>query len=252
MTCPTRHLRLLVPLVLASVLPLAACSGSDDDETVVHVLAAASLTEVFTELEAEFEKEHQDVDVQLSFGSSTTLAENAVDGAPGDVLATADADSMQVAEDGQVASDPTRFATNSLVLVVPSDNPEGIESLADVQGTDWVRCADDVPCGRVAQAVLGANDFSDEAASLEVDVKAVLSKVTTGEADAGFVYATDAEAAGDDVIAIDVPGSDQELNEYFVAELDQSGHPDLAREWLELIESDHGQQVLTEAKFGTP
>ncbi|MDN5896242.1 MAG: molybdate ABC transporter substrate-binding protein, partial [Nocardioides sp.] len=192
------------------------------------------------------------VDVKASFGSSTTLAESAVDGAPGDVLATADETSMRVAQDGGVVTDPTEFATNALVLVVPKDNPAGIKSLDDVPGTDWVRCADDVPCGRVAQAVLADNEFTDEAASLEVDVKAVLSKVTSGEADAGFVYATDAQAAGNNVIAFNVPKSDQELTSYFVARLDQTEDADLAKEWIELMESATGREVLARARFGTP
>lgn len=254
MTHRTHRLRLLAPVLAVGLLPLAACGGADgDDKTELNILAAASLTEVFTELETEFEKEHDDVDVKLSFGSSTTLAEQANDGAPADILATADETSMDLAVDGGSATgDPTLFATNALVLVVPADNPADIESLADLKGVDWVRCADDVPCGRVAQAVLEKNDFTEEAASLEVDVKAVLTKVSSGEADAGFVYATDAQAAGDDVIAIDVPKSEEELTSYFVAPLEQTEDADLGAEWMDLMDSEFGQKVLRDAKFGQP
>ena len=115
------------------------------------VLAAASLTDVYEDLAEGFEAEH-DVDVTFSFGSSTDLAEQAADGAPGDVLATADETSMQVAEDAGVTGDVSPFATNVLVIVTPPDNPAGIESLDDLEGATWVRCADEVPCGRVARA----------------------------------------------------------------------------------------------------
>lgn len=253
MTRHHRRLRTLTSVLAVGLLPLSACAGEDESDAELNVLAAASLTEVFTEMEAEFEKEHDGVDVKLSFGSSTTLAESANDGAPGDVLATADETSMDLAVDGGAANgEPTEFATNALVMVVPAENPANIRTLDDLAGVDWVRCADDVPCGRVAQAVLANNDFSDEAASLEVDVKAVLTKVSSGEADAGFVYATDAQAAGDDVIAIDVPRSEQELTSYFVAPLEQTENADLAADWIELMESDFGRSVLTDAKFGTP
>lgn len=244
-------LRVLTPAVLLGLLPLSACGGSE--ETELHVLAAASLTEVFTELEDEFERQHERVDVKLSFGSSTTLAENATGGAPGDVLATADETSMQRAVDGGVvAGGPTELATNALVLVVPADNPEDIGSLADLAGTDWVRCADEVPCGRVARALLEDNGITDEAASLEVDVKAVLAKVTSGEADAGLVYATDARAAGDEVITLEVPGSEQELTSYVIAQLEQAEEPELAGEWIDLVTSEVGRKVLEDARFRAP
>ena len=115
------------------------------------------------------------------------------------MLATADETSMQVAEDAGVTGDVETFATNVLVIVTPPDNPAGIESLDDLAGATWVRCADEVPCGRVALGVLEDNGVTAEPASLEEDVRATLDKVISGEADAGLVYATDAVAAGDDV-----------------------------------------------------
>ena len=93
-----------------------------------------------------------------------------------------------------------------LTIVTPADNPAGIESLDDLEGATWVRCADEAPCGKVAAAVLADNGITAEPASLEEDVRATLDKVVSGEADAGLVYATDAVAAGDDVVAIADPG----------------------------------------------
>ena len=221
-----RHLAALV-----LVLPLAACAanGGDDGEGAgeLTVLAAASLTDVFEELATGFEDEH-DVDVTFSFGSSTDLAEQVADGAPGDVLATADETSMGLAEDAGVTGDVETFATNVLTIVVPAGNPAGIESLDDLDGTTWVRCADEVPCGKVALAVLEAAGITAEPASLEEDVRATLDKVVSGEADAGLVYATDAVAAGDDVEAVEIPGAEADLTSYFATTLEQSEDADLA------------------------
>ena len=215
------------------------------------VLAAASLTDVFDQLATPFEEEH-DADVTFSFGSSTDLAEQVADGAPGDVLATADETSMGIAEDAGVTGDVQTFATNVLTIVVPKGNPAGIKSLDDLDGTTWVRCADEVPCGKVALAVLDDNGITAEPASLEEDVRATLDKVISGEADAGLVYATDAVAAGDDVEAIEIPGAEDDLTSYYVATLDQSQDPDLAADWVTWVTSDEGQAILEDAGFGSP
>lgn len=241
--------RLLVPAVVCLLLPLSACG---DGTTELKVLAAASLTESFQQFEKRFEDEHDGVDVKLSFGSSTTLAEQANEGAPGDVLATADKASMDLAVDGGSAGDPTEFTANALVLVVPADNPAGITGFDDFADSDWVRCDDDVPCGRLAASLLEENQVTHEPVSREIDVKSVLAKVSSGEADAGFVYASDAVAAGDDVRTFPVPGAEKHPNPYFIATLEQSEDSGLADEWLELVSSDEGQQVLADAGFSTP
>jgi molybdate transport system substrate-binding protein len=231
---------------------LAACGGDDlDDGGTLTVLAAASLTDVYEQLGKTFE-DVQGVAVEFSFGSSTDLAEQAADGAPGDVLSTADETSMQIAEDAGVAGEVVTFATNVLVIVTPPDNPAGIQSLDDLADATWVRCADEVPCGRVAVGVLEANAITAEPASLEEDVRAALDKVTSGEADAGLVYATDAVAAGDDVTSIAIPGAQEQLTSYFAAPLEGAEDADLAQAWLDQLTSEAGQQALTDAGFGLP
>ena len=237
-------------LALALLLPLASCGGDDSDDSRLTVLAASSLTEVFTELGDAFEEEHDGVEVRFSFGSSTTLADQAAQGAPGDVLATADETSMTLAEDADVlAEDPATFATNELVLVVPADNPGGVTSFDDLAGSDWVRCADDVPCGRVAAALAEANGVTAEPASLEVDVKSVLARVTSGEADAGLVYRTDAQAAGDDVQVIEIPHTAEHPARYLIAPLSDTDDADLAAAFVELVLSAEGRDTLTEGGF---
>lgn len=244
-------MRRLAALTLALPLVLTGC-GKDDEETL-QVLAAASLTEAFTELAEDFEAGHPGVEVELLFGSSTDLAESAADGAPGDVLATADQVSMTVAEQaGAAAADPVVFAENELVLVTAPGNPEGVRSLGDLAGVTWVRCADDVPCGRVALTLLDAANVAAEPVSLEVDVKATLEKVATGEADAGLVYASDAVAAGDAVAAVPIDGAEDAPALYFLAPLAQAADAGLAAEWVDLVTDEAGRRALAEAGFGTP
>lgn len=256
-----------VTTALAALLlvgSLAACGSNDEtgddvaegtdsaDTRELTVLAAASLTDVFQDLATEFESTHDGATVTFSFGSSTDLAEQVADGAPGDVLATADETSMTLAEDAGVTGDVSSFATNVLTIVTPADNPAGIESLADLEGNIWVRCTDEAPCGKVAAAVLADNDITAEPASLEEDVRATLDKVVSGEAEAGLVYATDAVAAGDDVVAVPIPGAESELTSYFTTVLDQSDDADLAQDWVDFMTSDDGRAILEQAGFGAP
>ena len=243
-------------LVLALLLPLTACGGDDSasgDSTTITVLAASSLTGTFTELADQFEADHPGVKVKLAFDSSATLAQQALDGAPADVLATADTATMDSAQDA-LDSDPAVFATNTMVLVTPKGNPAGLTDFSDIDGGDvtWVACVDTAPCGKVAAALIADNGVTTEPASLEVDVKAVLAKVTSDEADAGFVYATDAVAAGDTVQSFEIPKAEDEVTTYPIATLQQSGDPDLAQEFVDLVTSPAGQQVLSDAGFGKP
>jgi len=256
MSSRLKSLTCLATLLL--VLPLAACGGAEDggggdDGGELTVLAAASLTDVYEELATGFEADHEGVEVTFSFGSSTDLAEQVADGAPGDVLATADETSMQVAEDaGVVTGTVENFATNVLVIVTAPGNPAGIESLDDLEGATWVRCADEVPCGRVALGVLEANAITAEPVSLEEDVRATLDKVVGGEADAGLVYATDTVAAGDSVSTVEIPGAEEQLTSYFTTTLEQSTDADLAQEWVDYVTSETGRSALGEAGFTLP
>jgi molybdate transport system substrate-binding protein len=245
--------------LLALTLPLAAC-GSDaggsargSDPTTITVLAAASLTGTFTELADRFEAEHPGTRVKLAFDSSATLAQQALEGAPADVLATADTATMDGAADA-LATDPGVFASNTMVLVTPRDNPAGLTSFADLgrRDVDYVACVATAPCGKVAAALIEDNGLRTEPASLEVDVKAVLAKVTSDEADAGFVYRSDAVAAAGEVERLAIPGARGEPTTYPIAVLQQSAHPGLAGQFVDLVRSGQGRRVLADAGFGRP
>jgi molybdate transport system substrate-binding protein len=263
MSLPGRRPLVTVAL-LALALPLAACgyddtagpSGTDSSAgggTTITVLAAASLTGTFTDLADRFEADHPGTQVRLAFDSSASLAQQALEGAPADVLATADTATMDSAADA-LAADPQVFASNTMVLATPKDNPAGIATFADLDrgGVDYVACVDTAPCGRVAAALIADNGLRTEPASLEVDVKAVLAKVTSDEADAGFVYRTDAVAAAGDVTSVEIPHAQDEPTTYPIATLQQSEESDLAGRFVDLVLSDQGQQVLADAGFGKP
>jgi len=238
--------RLVAPALLCLLLPLAGCG---DDEETLTVLAAASLTDVFEDLAIGFEEEHG-VEVELSFGSSTDLALQAAEGAPGDVLATADPEAMSLAEDAGVVEHVRQFTANRLVLATgPGSGVHGVADLADVP---WVRCADEVPCGRVAVALLDELGVTTQPVSLEEDVRAVLDKVVTGEAAAGLVYRSDARAAGDAVRTLALPGALRHLASYRVAVLEQATESGLAEEWVGLLTSEPGRAALRRAGFELP
>lgn len=237
----------LLPVLLLTP-GLVAC-GADEQQTL-QVLAASSLTEAYTALAEDYELDHPGVEVELQFGSSSDLAETVADDAPGDVLATADEAAMQIAVDaGATAAEPQIFALNELVLATAPGNPERIRSLADLDGVDWVRCADDVPCGRVAVTLLDNAGVTAEPVSLEVDVKATLEKVTSGEADAGLVYASDAITAGGAVQAVPIDGAAEVPAVYYVAPLVQAGGSDLVEDWIGLVNSAAGDVALHDAGF---
>lgn len=247
-------------LVAGVALAAVGGCGSDGDGSegsdarTLDVLAAASLTESFEQLAEEFEAEHPGLTVRLVLDSSTTLATQVNEGAPADVLATADEKSMQLVLDAGSAEDADVFATNRLVLVTPKSNPAGITEFEDLDDPDvaYVACVETAPCGALAEQLLAENGVSTAPRSLEVDVKAVLAKVVSDEADAGLVYTTDAFAASSEVTTWPIPGSDQAVTAYPVAVVDQSDEPELAADWVELVLSAEGQELLADAGFGPP
>jgi molybdate transport system substrate-binding protein len=254
-TARARHASALACWLTLLVVAGAACSddaGAGDEQTLT-VFAAASLTEAFTTLEDAYEKDHEGVDVVLSFGSSTTLAEQITEGAPADVLATADEVSMGIVVDADMADgDPVPLASNTLTVVTPPGNPGDVGSVQDLGSVAYVVCAEEVPCGAAAAGVLRKAKISQPPASFEADVKAVLAKVTLGEVDAGLVYVTDAVAAGDDVDQIDIPAALNVVNPYYIAAVADSEQQDLADDWIALVTSQAGLRVLADAGFGPP
>ncbi len=249
--------------VAVLLLATAACGGDDGDEgdseaaggssdTTLTILAASSLTNAFGELEKTYESDHSGVDVQLSFDSSSTLAEQVVQGAPADVLATADENTMQsVVDEGLTEGEPVGFAQNELVLVTPPDNPAGVEDISDLNddGVAFAVCVPDAPCGAASEKLLGLVGVTADPVTEEENVRDTLAKVTAGEVDAGLVYVSDAQAAGDDVNAIEVPEAEQAVNSDMIAALTEAASPEDAQAWVDLVTSAEGQQVLQSYGF---
>jgi molybdate transport system substrate-binding protein len=243
--------------VLLAALGLGAtgCGAGGDPATVLDVHAAASLTGTFTELAEQFEAQHPGVEVSLSFAGSSTLVQQLTEGAPADVLATADERSMAGAvAAGLVDGEPEIFATNVLTVVVPAGNPAGVASFRDLAepGVQVVVCAPQVPCGAAGERVQEFSGVRLSPVSEEGSVADVLGKVVSGQADAGLVYATDARSAGDAVEVVEVPQAAQAVNRSPVAALADSDEPELARQFTELVAGDRGREVLAGAGFGAP
>jgi len=243
------------PLLAATglCLALASCTSQttdNDDATTITVSAAASLTDAFTEIGADFTEANPKIEVRFNFAGSSSLAEQINAGAPVDVFAAASTISMDRARD--YLTEPTLFASNSLAIAVPPGNPAGIASLADLQDPNvtLLVCAVQVPCGSATEALLERNGLEVTPSSLEPDVRAVLTKVVADEADAGIVYRTDTAAAGDQVEQITIPDEVNVINRYPIAAT-QTGPP-AAGAFVNFVLSASGQRILKSWGFGTP
>lgn len=245
--------RTLSAAAMLPVLLLSACSSDGPGPGPIQVFAAASLTETFTEIGERFHQE-TGVEVAFNFAGSSDLAAQLDQGAPADVFAAADEDTMdQIVDAGLTGSTPVSFASNTLTLVTPPGNPAGVTGLADLTGDDVVTvvCAPQVPCGAATQRLAAVAGVELSPASEESAVTDVLGKVRAGEADAGIVYITDAAVAAEDVEQIDLPESEEVVNHYPIATLESSADP-AAQEFVAFVEGDQGQEVLREAGFGRP
>ena len=219
------------------------------------ISAAASLTKAFDEIAAAFVAEYPDVDIlPIEYDGSSTLATQIIEGKPVDVFASADEANLQkVVDAGLITGGGTRFATNTLVVVVPKGNPGSVTSIVDLADPALrvVLCDVEVPCGKAATKLLDLNSAVVTLVSLEQNVTAVLTKVAAGEADAGLVYATD--VAGRTDIEFFVPEHAGEVvNSYPIAALDAARNPAAAAAFVAFVTGPDGQAILGTLGFGTP
>jgi molybdate transport system substrate-binding protein len=248
-----------VALALAAILLLGGCGssmagGTSGAPRTLTVFAAASLTDAFGELAARFAEDHPEATVKpVLFDGSSTLAVQLKEGAAADVFASADEASMR-AVSGLIAGPAEVFATNTLEIAVPRDNPAGIRGVADLArpGLRVVQCAPQVPCGAAARRLLSRSGVTVVPASEEQNVKAVATKVASGEADAGLVYVTDVEAAQGALDGVAIPGADRAANAYPIAAMKAAADPALAKAFVRWVLSPSGQAILARYGFGTP
>ncbi|GGG01570.1 molybdate-binding protein [Rhodococcoides trifolii] len=255
--------------VLALVAGCSSDSGSEADPSTtaaqsssadavtgdLTVFAAASLKSTFTELGSQFEAAHPGTTVNFSFAGSSDLVTQLTQGAPADVFASADTANMTKAVDANLVSgSPVNFATNTLTIVTAAGNPKRITSFADLNKPDTavVVCAPQVPCGSATTKVEQSTGTALTPVSEESSVTDVLGKVTSGQADAGLVYVTDASGAGDKLTAVPFPEASGAVNTYPIATLTGTTNDAAAQAFLDLVTGEDGRRVLADAGFAGP
>jgi molybdate transport system substrate-binding protein len=251
---------LLVLALLVGLLPAAA-----QETQTLTVFAAASLTDAFTEIEADFEAEHPGADVVFSFAGSSTLAAQLAEGAPADVFASANNTQMTAAVDAErIGGEPVPFVNNRLLLIVPADNPAQIDSFAALAtpGIKLVLAAPGVPVrdytDRMLELLVEDADYGEayriavlaNLVSEEDNVRQVAAKVALGEADAGIVYSSDVTPdIAEAVIALPIPDEINTLASYPIAITDDTPNPELAQAFVDYVLSEAGQATLVKWGF---
>ena len=239
---------------------LVAC-GNDREPPAVRapdaltgnltVFAAASLTDAFTDAEPLIEGEHRALSITFNFAGSQVLVQQITQGAPADIVATADEKTMDALVRADLVEQPKVFARNSLAIAVAPGNPKGVKGLVDLARSDLTVVLADpsVPVGGYAAAALEHAGVSVEPRSLELDVKAALAKVTVGEADAAIVYATDVLAAKGKADRVAIVDADNQFVAYPIAVVRASGHKRAARELVGAITTGPGRTTLRARGF---
>ena len=256
----------LATVALLSAISLAACGGSSPTDSTagasdgaasgisgeVTVLAAASLKEAFPEIADKVKEENPDLTITFDFKGSQDLVTALAEGQAADVLATANDSTMKDAADKSLVGEQTEFATNVLTLIVPKGNPKRITGLdSSLDGANLVICAPEVPCGKAAHKLADAKGITLNPVSEEQQVKDVVGKVESGEADAGLVYVTDATTAGDKVEKIDIPANNV-INHYPIAATASPTNPEGAKAFIDAVTGTTGQEILAKYGFGAP
>jgi molybdate transport system substrate-binding protein len=220
----------------------------------ITVFAAASLQGSFTQIGKQFEAAHPGDKVTFSFGPSSGLATQIINGAPADVFASAAVANMdQVVKAGD-ASGPSDFAKNIMEVAVPPANPAGVTSVDSLakSSVKIALCQPQVPCGVVAAQVFKNAKLTVKPVTLEPDVKSVLTKVELGDVDAGMVYVTDVLAAGSKVKGVKIPSDENASTTYPIAAVSKSSHLATAQAFVAYVLSPAGQKVLAADGFEKP
>jgi molybdate transport system substrate-binding protein len=232
----------LTPPVAATAAPLGG---------KLTIFAAASLTESFNAIAAEFRKENPLVTIAANYGGSAALVGQIAQGAEADLFASADEANMQKLVDAKLnAGDPKIFANNRLQIVVQAGNPKRIAQLSDLARPDVILVlgASSVPVGVYALQALEKAGVKVAPKSLEIDTKLVVAKVALGEADAGVVYSTDVKAGGPKIQGVDIPDQFNVTAKYPIAVVKGTTNAAAANAFVDFVRSAKGRELL--ASFG--
>jgi len=251
---------MLVAAVLASLVPTAVDASPIVEVSKLKgdltISAASSLTDVFTELAKQFRKDNKGVKVRLNFGSSSTLLTQIQSGAPSDIMASADLTNLEkLVASGNVVVTPKVFARNTMVIAVKPGNPKSVHSVADLASLSFIAlCGKTVPCGVYASSVLTRAGvvIAESKVTRGIDVKATLSAVANGDADAAIVYKTDVVAAKKTVAGIDIPSAQNVKAMYGIAPIRGSKNPANAKAFIDFVMSEQGWQILKSFGFQRP
>jgi len=251
---------MVVAVVLASLLPTAVHASPIVEVSKLKgdltISAATSLTDAFTELAKQFRKVNKGVKVRLNFGSSSTLIAQVQSGAPSDIMASADLTNLEkLVASGNVVVTPKVFARNTMAIAVKPGNPKSVRSVADLASLSFIAlCGKTVPCGVYASSVLTRAGvvIAESKVTRGIDVKATLSAVANGDADAAIVYKTDVLAAKKTVVGIDIPSTQNVKSMYGIAPIRGSKNPANAKAFIDFVLSEQGWQILKSFGFQRP
>ncbi len=248
-------------LCLAVLAFIAGSPGAEEEPTTITISAAASLNEAFTDIDSEFEAENPDTNVELNFASSGTLRTQIESGAPVDVFASASESDMDLLSEKSLIEESSRkdFAANTVVMVVPEKNgSKSTKTLEDLTANSTEKIAignpETTPIGKYAKHALEDAGIWNEIETKVIfgeTVKQVLTYVETGEADAGFVFITDAESGQKDLYEIAFTAPVNESITYPIAVVSGSANKEEAQEFVDFVTGTRGQEILAEYGFNT-
>ncbi len=236
-------------LFVAALAVLTSCA-SPPERIGLRVFAASSLTDVFAEIEEQFEADHVDVDVQLNVAGSASLREQALAGAPVDVIAVANRDIMTTLIEASVVRGVLDFATNELVIAVPSGNPGEVVGLDDFARDDLLigLCAEGVPCGDLAERTLDTAGVQASIDTRSSGVRGLVTRLEADELDAALVYLTDVNDIRLEHITL--PDNLRTQIRYPIAVARDSTQPTTAQAFIQFVTSERGQAIMRESGFG--
>jgi molybdate transport system substrate-binding protein len=236
--------------LIALALTLSACANDTNTEEV-FLFAASSLTEVMTQVAAEYNAANPEVEIKLNFAGSATLREQLLGGAKADVVMVANSHIMDDLVAADAVLEPAIAASNQMVLVVPVDNPANITALSDLDRESLLvgLCSKGVPCGMSARQILANAGVSVSLDTNEPNVKSLLAKISQGELDAGIVYVTDLGSSASPVSSIAIDPAQNETNQYPIASVAGSSNPAAAAAFVRFVISEIGQQAFLDSGF---